>query len=166
MFVELKQLLGQSSEIVITVRADGDKMKVIVSPKVTDAKAEIALSRPLAMCETAEVLDAGFIEAIQGFTASRASLVEQVAVTTTILKAAEQDQAKKALTRSNVKPGAGKPSAGQPSVTAEVPLSDQHEPEPFSGFGGQGNGTVTLPASASTGKQETSADSALQDLDI
>lgn len=166
MFVELKPLLGTAGEIKLTIRADGDKMKVIVSPTSTDAKAEIALTRPLAMCETAEELDAGFMEAIRSFTATRTSLAEQVTATTTILKAAEQEQAKKAVTRTNVKPGAGKPGA-KPAVDVDVSLKDHGDDESDSAPSAEGSSTVTLPASGSSApKPAPAAASILDELDI
>ena len=166
MFVELKQLLATCGEIKLTIRADGDNMKVVVSPTVTDPKAEIALSRPLGLCTTAEELDAGFMQAIRNYTAARSSLDEQVTATTTVLKAAEQEQAKKAVTRTNVKPGAGKPGA-KPSVDVDVPLSDQEDGESNGGSGGQGNSTVTLPASGSAAPTTSpAAASILDELEI
>lgn len=156
MFQELKPLLATSGEIKLTIRADGDKLKVIVIPTTTDAKSEIALARPLVMCDTAEELDAGFLEAIRGFTATRSSLAEQVVATNTILKAAEQEQAKKATTRSTLKTASGKPGAVKPAVASGVQMDDSDLEGDDEGKASGGN-TVTLPASNSSDAKPESA---------
>lgn len=166
MFQALKQLLATSGEIKLTIRADGDNLKVIVIPTTTDAKSEIALARPLVMCGTVEELDAGFLEAIQGFTATRTSLAEQVVATNTILKAAEQAQAKKATTRSTVKPAPGKPGTAKPTVDSDVQIDDSGIDDEGDGAT-QGQNTVTLPASnASESKPESAPINNLADLSL
>ena len=154
MFQALKQMLATSGEIKLTIRADGDKLKVVVIPTTTDAKSEIALARPLVMCGTAEELDLGFLDAIQGFTATRTSLAEQVVATNTILKEAEQAQAKKATTRSTVKAATGKPGSAKPTVDSDVQIDDSGMDE---SEGADGSNTVTLPASSSSESKPASA---------
>lgn len=163
MFQALKQLLATSGEIKLTVRADGDKLKVVVIPTTTDAKSEIALARPLVMCGTAEELDLGFLDAIQGFAATRSSLAEQVEATNTILKEAAQAQAKKATTRSTVKPAPGKPGSAKPTVESDVQIDGSDD----EGDGADDGNTVTLPASGSSESKPAPAPiDNLADLDL
>lgn len=158
MFSALKELLGDCGELKLILKADGDKMKVFVCPPAAAAGkgVEAALSRTLPLIATPEELDAGFVGAVASFRASRKSLAEQVEATSTILKAAEKDQAKKA-TRPAAKSVKG--ASSKPDIDVPLPANatdDDHgdddtssdDDADASNGAASGSATVTLPASS------------------
>lgn len=151
MFQALKQLLADSGEIRIVLRADGDNMKVIVSPTKAGDKSKPVLASPLALCASAEELDAGFIEAISTYTASHKSLAEQAEATATILKEAERAQVKKATVKTVAKPGSTKPSVQSDVSLVDAGGDDEHGTET------EKSSSVTLPASTSNDSKDGAA---------
>lgn len=97
MFTALAGMIGQDEEITVKITGPGKdgRMKVMVMPKAAKGSL-MALAQPLALAATPQELDAGFITTLQEFGATRTELAEQVAVTTTIMEAAKQTEAKKA----------------------------------------------------------------------
>ncbi len=97
MFVQLKSLIDScvSVSIILTGGKDG-LVNVAVIPKVENGK-DAALATPLALSGTLEELDEQFAGLCTSFVNKRLSLAEQLEATTTILEAAKQESAKKAV---------------------------------------------------------------------
>jgi PRTRC genetic system protein E len=117
MFTALAGIVGENEEITVKITGVGKdgRMKVMVMPQAVKGS-NLALAQPLAMAATPEELDCGFVGALTEFGASRTGLKEQVAVTTTIMAAAqktEEGKATKALQgKSAAKPAAVATDAG------------------------------------------------------
>jgi len=97
MFTALAGIIGENEEINVKITGAGKdgRMKVVVMPKA-EKGSNLALAQPLALAATPQELDSGFIGTLMEFGASRTGLKEQVAVTATILSAAQQSEAGKA----------------------------------------------------------------------
>lgn len=97
MFAALNSIIGENEEIHVRISGAGKdgRMKVIVMPKA-EKGTNLALAQPLALAATPQELDAGFVGTLMEFGASRYGLKEQVAVTATIMAAAQQSEAGKA----------------------------------------------------------------------
>lgn len=95
MFQQLATLLGSCEKLVLTLALKGEQMTVFVAPSVKGG-AESGLSLPLVLTATPAELDAGFLDALAGYTTSRRSLSEQVEATTAVLDAAKTAQTQKA----------------------------------------------------------------------
>jgi PRTRC genetic system protein E len=97
MFVEIGNLLQAGVQLTLKISATGDgKLKVFVIPSQGESKVE-GLAVPLMLCDTPELLDAGFIDAIVNYTGARRALASQVEATNALLGAAELKQSKKAV---------------------------------------------------------------------
>jgi PRTRC genetic system protein E len=112
MFTALAGIVGDNEEITVKITAPGKdgRMKVLVMPKAVKGS-NLALAQPLALVATPQELDAGFITTLQEFGATRTGLAEQIAVTTTIMEAAKQTEAKKATKALQSKGSAPRASA-------------------------------------------------------
>lgn len=97
MFTALAGIIGENEEITVKITGAGKdgRMKVVVMPKA-EKGSNLALAQPLALAATPQELDSGFVGTLMEFGASRTGLKEQVAVTATILSAAQQSEAGKA----------------------------------------------------------------------
>ena len=95
MFQQLATLLGSCEKLVLTLALKGEQMTVLVAPTVKGGT-EAGLSLPLVLTATPGELDAGFLDALAGYTSSRRSLSEQVEATTAVLDAAKSAQTQKA----------------------------------------------------------------------
>ncbi|MFJ1256374.1 PRTRC system protein E [Cupriavidus sp. CuC1] len=95
MFQQLATLLGSCEKLVLTLALKGEQMTVFVAPTVKGGT-EAGLSLPLVVTATPAELDAGFLDALAGYTTSRRSLSEQVEATTAVLDAAKTAQTQKA----------------------------------------------------------------------
>lgn len=93
MFQILEALVRANSKLNLSLRMDGDQMVVVVVP-MGEGK-DAALRQPLIITGLPVELDAGFVEAVQSYSAAHRSLSEQVEVTTAILQEAEKSQAGK-----------------------------------------------------------------------
>lgn len=139
MFVSIEPLLRTCTKLTLSLQMKGDEMVVFVKPEgsVKDA----AMLQPLVLTASAAELEAGFAEAIAGYTGVRASLADQVAATTAILEAAQKTQvtkATKALTT-----GTGK------SKTAKSASESSNEDEDEAdGEAGESEGQNTAPTDA------------------
>ena len=96
MFQALEQLVRSAGKLLVTLRMDGEQMVVVAVPQTDGKDKEAALRQPLVLTGSPAELDAGFADALASYAGARLSLVEQVAATTAIIEAAEQDQAGKA----------------------------------------------------------------------
>lgn len=97
MFKQLFELARKAGPLQLAVSADGegDRMTVVVIPRGGAAKDEPALSTPLSLTATAEEFEAGFVQALTGYSVRRMSLEEQVAATNEVLAAAKEASVKK-----------------------------------------------------------------------
>lgn len=152
MFTEIAPLLRSCSQIRIDLIASGDGLIKMAMTPITKGSKEPALSHPLFLAGTPEDLDAEFVAAIAKYSAARASLVEQVEATATVLKAAEKTQADKATKPSktlSTRPAAPKQSDADQDL-------DDSEDEENEDDATSGNGTPpadaedTAPTSTST----------------
>lgn len=111
MFQALHEL-ATSTELHMTITAQGDDLRVVILPKPKDG-ANAALSTPLALTASPAELDEKFVATLSSYTASRKSLKETLDETTSFMEAAKQaakDAAKKS-TPSPVKQQTASPSA-------------------------------------------------------
>lgn len=97
MFTALASIIGENEEIVVKITGAGKdgRMKVVVMPKA-EKGSNLALAQPLALAATPQELDEGFVGALMEFSASRTGLKDQVAVTATIMAAAQKTESGKA----------------------------------------------------------------------
>ena len=118
MFKELYVLAVKAGPLNMAITADesAGRMTVVVIPKPGAGKDEPALATPLSLTATPEAFDEGFVPALTGYSAQRASLEEQVAATNEVLAAAKAASAQKGA-------GAVSKAAGarSPSKTATKP---------------------------------------------
>lgn len=143
MFTALASIFGENEEITVRITAPGKdgRMKVIVMPK-TEKGSNIALAQPLALAATPQELDEGFVGTLMEFGASRTGLKEQVAVTATIMAAAQESEAGKATKALQ------SPRSKQPPKAAEV----GHDSDDYLGNdGGDNTGNDILDEGSSTG---------------
>jgi PRTRC genetic system protein E len=94
MFVSLEPLLRSCTKLTLSLQMKGDDVVVFVKPE--GSAKDAAILQPLVLTASAAELDAGFADALVGYTGVRASLVDQVAATTAILEAAQKTQVSKA----------------------------------------------------------------------
>lgn len=129
MFQVLEQLVRSTGKLSVTLRMDGDQMVVVAIPQTDGKDKEAALRQPLVLTGMPAELDAGFAEALVSYAGARRSLVEQVAATTAIIQAAEQDQAGKAkkTIAKNSKPALPAPSKA--STSNGEPEDEDNEAE-------------------------------------
>ena len=92
-FQQLHQLLGSHKAVNLILVANGDQIKVTVLPVAENT--ETSLKTPLCLEGTPAELDAGFIEAIQGYTFQRKTLDEQLAEANAAAQAEAQVEAEK-----------------------------------------------------------------------
>jgi PRTRC genetic system protein E len=94
MFVSIEPLLRSCTKLTLSLQMKGNDVVVFVKPEgsVNDA----AMLQPLVLTASAAELDAGFADALAGYTGVRASLADQIAATTAILEAAQKTQVTKA----------------------------------------------------------------------
>lgn len=139
MFTALAGIIGENEEITVKITAPGKdgRMKVVVMPK-TEKGSNIALAQPLALAATPQDLDSGFVGALMEFGASRTGLKEQVAVTATIMAAAQKTEAGKATKALQKSTQPGPKSAPVDNDHA----SDEHDDE--------GNDVLEGPSAAGT----------------
>lgn len=97
MFTALASILGDNEvlDLQITAVDKQGRMKVIVKPALAKG-ANTALAIPLALAATPQELDAEFVGTLTEYGNQRKSLKEQIAITTTILAAAQQTEVGKA----------------------------------------------------------------------
>jgi PRTRC genetic system protein E len=120
MFVSIEPLLRSCTKLTLSLQMKGDDMVVFVKPE--GSAKDAAMLQPLVLTAAAAELDAGFADALAGYTGVRASLADQVAATTAILEAAQKTQvskATKALSGGKTKP----------ATTADESSSDEDETE-------------------------------------
>jgi PRTRC genetic system protein E len=94
MFSALEPLVRSVGKLSLSLSIQGDDMRVIVVPE--GETKEPALRQPLILTALPAELDTGFVDSLQGYSAARKSLADQVAATTAILGSAEKSQADKA----------------------------------------------------------------------
>lgn len=108
MFQALYELC-QTATLALTISAHEDgRMTVNVVPKPKQDAGEAALAAPLSLTATPEEFDEGFVMALRGYAAKRASLLEQAEATNEVLEAAKrasQDKAAEAARKAS-KPAA------------------------------------------------------------
>jgi PRTRC genetic system protein E len=118
MFVSIEPLLRSCTKLTLSLQMKGDDIVVFVKPE--GSAKDAAMLQPLVLTAPAAELDAGFADALAGYTGVRASLADQVAATTAILEAAQKTQvskATKALSGGETKP----------ATTADESSSDEDE---------------------------------------
>jgi PRTRC genetic system protein E len=93
MFQAIEALARSAGKLVLSLKMDGDKMVVFLTPQ---GGKDAVLRQPLILTATPAELDEGFIAAVQSYSSAHKSLDEQVAATTAILEAAQKTQVGKA----------------------------------------------------------------------
>jgi PRTRC genetic system protein E len=114
MFVSIEPLLRSCTKLTLSLQMKGDDVVVFVKPE--GSAKDAAMLQPLVLTASAAELDAGFADALAGYTGVRASLADQVAATAAILEAAQKTQvskATKALSGGKVKPAATNASSDE-----------------------------------------------------
>lgn len=113
--------LAQQGDLNLSVRAtqgENPTMTIIVMP-VAKSGQDPALATPVRLSGTVDEIQAGFASAIDRFAGTRATLIEQLEATETILKNAQAASAKKGTDALKGKPG--KPAAAVPVKAAAAP---------------------------------------------
>ena len=124
MFVSIEPLLRSCTKLTLSLQMKGDDIVVFVKPE--GSAKDAAMLQPLVLTAPAAELDAGFADALTGYTGVRASLADQVAATTAILEAAQKTQVSKATKAlSGVKT--------KPATTADESSSDDEADESAEG---------------------------------
>lgn len=132
MFKEIQQLMDDGvTFMTITIASENDALRVNFIPKAS-GKDDLTAT-PLSLMGTAAELDAGFIEAIRSYRATRKSIADQVAQSTAEAEAAANESAAKAKAKTAANPvkpvsdSAGKPAGTQtpkakvePKVSADI----------------------------------------------
>lgn len=118
MFQALHEL-ATSTELHLTITAQGDDLRVVVLPKPKDG-ANAALSTPLALTASPAELNEKFVATLSSYTASRKSLEETLEETTNFIEAAKQ-AAKEAAKKSTTTPA--KQAASTPTEKTEAPTA-------------------------------------------
>jgi PRTRC genetic system protein E len=124
--------LATSATLTMIVSADEKtgKLTISVLPKPRKDVGEPALTKDLTLTASPEDFDAEFVQALQGYRETRASLTEQAEVTRKVLEAAKSVSAKKAseaMAKASKVASAVKPA---PTITAAESGADQNEDEP------------------------------------
>lgn len=97
MFEELHALAtGATLTMIVSADEKTGRMTVHVIPKPKKDVGEPALSKALSLTATPQEFDAGFVEALRGYSDVRHSLAEQAEATKEVLEAARQASVKKA----------------------------------------------------------------------
>ncbi len=127
--------LARQTPLSLHITAVGDRLRLIVQPHPSkDAQQEVecdGLSEPIALEGAPKELDQDFARLLMNYTAERSSLVEQLAVTTTVLKAAKEKaagNAAKSLSKSN-RNVANKAVASTPQSTSLDDNDASHDGE-------------------------------------
>lgn len=141
MFTALAGIIGENEEITVKITGAGKdgRMKVVVMPKA-EKGSNLALAQPLALAATPQELDSGFVGALMEFGASRTGLKEQVAVTATILSAAQQSEAGKATKALQSK-------GSKPEPKSEA-VGNDGDDDDLGNDGGEGTGNDILDEGA------------------
>lgn len=147
MFTALAGIIGENEEITVKITGAGKdgRMKVMVMPKVAKGS-NLALAQPLAMAASPEELDCGFVGALMEFGASRTSLAEQVAVTTTIMGAAQKTEAGKAAKALQTKAGSQPTASETDSDADDDEGSESSAGTPDTGSGAGDTSPAATPA--------------------
>ena len=142
MFTALAGIIGENEEITVKITGAGKdgRMKVVAMPKA-EKGSNLALAQPLALAATPQELESGFVGTLMEFGASRTGLKEQVAVTATILSAAQQSEAGKAT-----KALQSKGSKPEPKLEA---VGNDGDDDDLGNDGGEGTGNDILDEGAS-----------------
>lgn len=116
MFKDLHEL-AQSATLMMIIGADGDQLRVSVTPTQVGDKTKAHVLRPLSLVGTPEELDADFATALAVWQAPKMSLIEQA-------KAAASDDAAPASA------APGKPAAGSkgPKASSKKKPSSGEKP--------------------------------------
>lgn len=125
MFQALHEL-ATSTELHLTITAQGDDLRVVVLPKPKDG-ANAALSTPLALTASPAELNEKFVATLSSYTASRKSLEETLEETTNFMEAAKQvakDTAKKST------PSPVKQTASPSATKTEEPAAEKPATKP------------------------------------
>lgn len=141
MFTALAGIIGENEEITVKITGAGKdgRMKVVVMPKA-EKGSNLALAQPLALAATPQELDSGFVGTLMEFGASRTGLKEQVAVTATILSAAQQSEAGKATKALQSK-------GSKPEPKSEA-VGNDGDDDDLGNDGGEGTGNDILDEGA------------------
>jgi PRTRC genetic system protein E len=129
MFQEL-YTLATTATLTMIVSADDKtgKLTISVLPKPKKDIGEAALTKDLTLTASPEEFDDGFVQALQGYRAIRASLTEQAEATKEVLEAAKLASTKKAteaIAKASKSATAAKPAA---SAKADA-LGEDHDDE-------------------------------------
>ncbi len=132
MFQQLTPLLTNAT-LVITISGSADLLTLNVIPKPIDDKAEAGLKTPLSITGSAEELDAGFAEALSGYTSSYLSMAQSLANAKAQMADAEKEikaaSATKQALASKARQGASKakpaPVAGNLFGAEETPAEEE-----------------------------------------
>lgn len=156
MFKELHAMANDAT-LLITAKAEGDQLRVSVTPTYPDGKVPAGASplRPLSVIASPEELDADFAAVLEFWRAPKRSLIEQA-------QAAAGDADDGASPKAASKPAEAKASAAQPkSKTSRKPKADaaagSGAPGPVADGEGEGNGDAETFALTGV---ESSADAA------
>ena len=140
MFVSLEPLLRSCTKLTLSLQMKGDDVVVFVKPE--GSAKDAAMLQPLVLTASAAELDAGFADALAGYTGVRASLVDQVAATTAILEAAQKTQVSKAT-----KALSGSKTKLATSTAESSSDNDSDDDEPDESAEGE-QSTATTPATS------------------
>uniref|UniRef100_E6QVT4 ParB-related ThiF-related cassette protein E domain-containing protein n=1 Tax=mine drainage metagenome TaxID=410659 RepID=E6QVT4_9ZZZZ len=127
MFKEIQQLMDDGvSFMTVTVANENGALRVNFIPKASEAGDLTAI--PLSLIGAADELDAGFIEAIRSYRATRKSIADQVAQSNAEAEAVAKEAAEKARAKASAKPVKPAPNSA-PGKTGTSPAS-KAKPEP------------------------------------
>lgn len=116
------QTLTQKATLLIVVSAEGELLRVNVTPTSSD-KDTGQLLHPISLLATPTELDAGFVEALYAWQAPRRSLIEQVEAAATASDESDGNAKKPATTK------ASKPSTSKQTTKAGKPAKPPAEQE-------------------------------------
>jgi PRTRC genetic system protein E len=138
------QALAQKTTLLIVVSAEGELLRVNVTPTSTGKDAG-QLLHPISLLATPAELDAGFVEALNAWQAPRRSLIEQVEAAAAASEENDGKTKKPATTK------ATKPLTAKQAAKADKTAKSQSEPETAED-GAQstapGNAALTEPTSS------------------
>jgi PRTRC genetic system protein E len=142
MFTALAGIIGENEEITVKITGAGKDgiMKVVVMPK-PEKGSNLALAQPLALAATPQELDEGFVGTLMEFGASRTALKEQVAVTATIMAAAQKSEAGKATKALQSKGKSETPKADAGATSGGGGDGDEGDDDVGEGILDEGAGT-------------------------
>jgi PRTRC genetic system protein E len=117
------QALTQKTTLLIVVAAEGELLRVNITPTSNDTDASHPL-HPISLLATPAELDGGFVEALNAWQAPRLSLIEQVeAAAVAAASEEDNDKAKKPTATKTAKPLTAKQAA-------KAGKTPKPEPEP------------------------------------